>query len=130
MRLALAAGILAGLGGCVMNTATYTIDRYGMTTGVPVTLRCRDTYEVFDRPDLRTLIVTTNVLSETLGGCLEGTPRADRQRQVARLFFQEKTNRPLCVITDERDLTGRHREFTYRCPADPNAQPPRLPARR
>lgn len=130
-RLALAGLISAALAGCSGGSATYTLERYGLVKGVNVTLRCRDTYEVYDRPDAATLVVITNVLNETLAGCLDNgvPPLADRQRQVARIFFDEKTNRPLCTIVGETPLTIVHREFTYRCPADPAAQSPRAPRR-
>lgn len=131
LRLAALAGCAALLaGGCALDVATHTMGRYGIVRAVPVTLRCRDTYEVYDRPDLSSLLVVTNVLSEALAGCLDGgPPTAERQRQVARLYFEEKTDRPLCVIGADTALTAVHREFAYRCPADPKAQPPRLPGR-
>ncbi|WP_375460222.1 hypothetical protein [uncultured Enterovirga sp.] len=125
-RLALAGPCLAALVGCSFDTATYTLDRYGLTKGVNVTLRCRDTYEVYDRPEAASLIVITNVLNETLAACVDnGPPLAERQREVARIFLDEKTNRPLCTIVGETPLTAVHREFSYRCPADPAAQSPR-----
>lgn len=125
-RLALAGLLGAALAGCGIESATYTMGRYGLSAGIAVTLRCRDTYEVFDRPDAATLLVVTNVLNEALVNCLDGgPPLPERQRQVARIFLEEKTNRPLCTIVGETPLTLAHREFSYRCPLDPAAQKPK-----
>ena len=106
------------LAACSIDAFTYSIDRYGTAKAVNVNLNCRDTYEVFDRPDAGTLIVVTNPFNELLVACLEnGSPDlATRQRQVARIFLDEKTNRPLCRVTGETVITDRHREFTYACP--------------
>ncbi|TDR94472.1 hypothetical protein [Enterovirga rhinocerotis] len=127
LRIALAAGGLAFVGACANDSFTYTMERYGAVKGVTVKLRCRDAYEVFDRYDARSLIVVTNPVSELVGGCLEGgADRAVRQREVARIYLEERAKRPLCRITRERDITGLQREFDYRCPDDPKAAPPRL----
>lgn len=127
LRIALALGSLAVLGACANDSFSYTITRYGSVKGVPVQLRCRDTYDVFDRYDARSLIVVTNPVNEVVVGCLDGGPDlATRQREVVRIFFDEKVKRPLCRVTRERDITAFHREFDYRCPDDPNAAPPRL----
>ncbi len=128
---------LAGIGlgfsllaGCSFDAFTYTVDRYGVVKAVNVSLRCRDTYEVFDRPEAAALLVVTNGLNEVLVGCFDGGPDlAERQRQVARIFLDEKTNRPLCRIVGEQEVTGFHREFSYRCPADPAAASPRVRSR-
>jgi hypothetical protein len=119
--LGAAAGlILTALGGCAFDAATYTISRYGASWSTNVTLRCRDTYEVLDRPDAATMLVGTNPLNEVLAGCLDGGPDATtRQREAARIYLSEKTNRPFCRIVDERDVTLTHREFSYACPANP-----------
>lgn len=127
LRLCVAAALLAGAGGCSLDAFTYTSDRYGTVRGVNMSLRCRDTYEVFDRPDAATLLVATNAVNEVLAGCIDGgPPRAQRQAEVARLFLEEKTNRPGCRIVGEQELAEFLREFSYRCPADPAAVSPRL----
>lgn len=126
-RLLLACAGLAGLVGCSFDGFVYTSDRYGTVRGVNVSLRCRDTYEVFDRPDAATVLVVTNALNEVLVGCLDGGPSiADRQREVARIYLEEKTNRPLCRIVGDTWMSEFHREFSYRCPADPAAASPRI----
>lgn len=130
LRFGLAASLLATLGGCSFDTFTYTVSRYGTVRPVNITLRCRDTYEVLDRIEAGTLLVGTNPVNEALAGCLDGGPDAvTRQREVARFYLVEKTSRPLCRVTSERDVTITHREFSYRCPDDPKAAP-RIQARR
>jgi hypothetical protein len=123
-RLGVAALVLTVLAGCSFDAFTYSVARYGAARSENVTLRCRDTYEVIDRPDAFTLLVGTNPLNEVLAGCLDGGPdTVTRQREVARIFLVEKSNRPLCRIVHERDITVTHREFQYRCPDDPTASP-------
>lgn len=120
-RLGVAA--LAGLivAGCSIDAFTYISDRYGRVGPGSINLNCRDTYEVYDRPDAMTLLVVTNSVNEILVNCLDGggPDLATRMRQVARIFFDEKTNRPQCRITGETELTIRHREFSYTCAASP-----------
>lgn len=124
LRFGLAGVLLAGLGGCAVNSFSYSVARYGTAPAVNVVLSCRDTYEVLDRPDAGALLVGTNPLNEVLVGCLDGGPDLQtRQRQVVRIFFDEKTDRPLCRITQVRDVTPTHREFFYRCPDDPKSTP-------
>lgn len=118
----------AVLAGCAQfDTFTYLADRYGRGGSVSVNLNCRDTYEVYDRPDGGTLLVITNPLNEVLVACLDsGAPDlATRQRQVARIFFDEKTNRPQCRITHEEALSERHREFSYTCLSAAELAPPK-----
>ena len=127
LRLGLAALVAAATSGCV--AFSYTVERYGTVTGVNVNLNCRDTYEVFDRPEARALLVVTNPVNEALVACFEGGPDlAERQRRVARIFFEEKTKRPLCRITGETELTWQHREFDYACALEP--EPIVAPTRR
>lgn len=129
-RLALLAPGLALLAGCSFEAFTYTSERYGTVQAVHMTLRCRDTYEVFDRRDAATMLVSTNGLNEVLVGCLDnGPPLADRQREAARLYLQEKTDRPNCRIVGDTVLSPVLREFSYVCPADPAAVSPRLRGR-
>ncbi|HMO29814.1 hypothetical protein [Enterovirga sp.] len=124
LRLGLAGVVLAGLGACSFDAFTYTVSRYGTVRPVNVTLRCRDTYEVLDRPEAMSLLVGTNPLNEALVACIDGGPDVvTRQREVARIFLTEKTERPLCRITEERDVNLTHREFFYSCPDDPKASP-------
>ena len=124
LGLGLAGIVFAVLGGCAVNSFSYGIARYGTAPAVNVVLRCRDTYEVLDRPDAGSLLVGTNPLNEVLAGCLDGGPDLlTRQRQVVRIFFEEKTERPFCRVTQVRDLTPTHREFLYRCPDDPKSSP-------
>ena len=124
LRVGLAAMLLAALPGCSFDAFTYTVGRYGNVVGVMVTLRCRDTYEVLDRPEAGTLLVGTNPLNEVIVACLDGGPDATtRQREVARIFLTEKSGRPLCRVASERDVTVTHREFSYRCPDDPKSSP-------
>lgn len=128
LRRLLAGSCLAGLVGCSVGGFVYTTERYGTVRGVNVTLRCRDTYEVFDRPEAFSLLVITNGLNEALVTCFDGGGPSlqERQREVARLFLEEKTNRPLCRVVGTTELSAFHREFNYRCPADPKAVPPRI----
>lgn len=124
LRIGLSAALFAALAGCSFDTFTYSVGRYGNVVGVNVTLRCRDTYEVLDRPEAATMLVATNPLSEVMVACLDGGPdKLTRQREVARIFLTEKSGRPLCRITGERDVTLTHREFFYRCPDDPKSSP-------
>ena len=123
-RLGLAGILLAALGACSFDAFTYSVGRYGTVKPVNVTLRCRDTYEVLDRPEAASLLVGTNPVNEALVGCFDGGPDVvTRQREVARLYLVEKSNRPLCRVVDERDVTLTHREFFYRCPDDPKSSP-------
>lgn len=125
-RFGLLGILLPALAGCTFQTFTYTVDRYGTVGGVNVTLRCRDTYEVYDRPDARTFVVITNGLNEVLAGCLDGgPPLPERQREVARIFLEEKTNRPECRLVGDVQLTPVHREFTYACEAPAGRAPGR-----
>lgn len=124
LRIALAGVLLAGLGACAFDTATYMLGRYGTVRPVNVTLRCRDVYDVSDRPDAFSLLVGTNPANEVLAGCFDGGPDlTTRQREVARIYLAEKSGRPLCRVVDERDVSLTHREFFYRCPDDPKATP-------
>lgn len=125
LRLALAGTVSALAAGCTLQSFTYTVDRYGSVAGVSVRLGCRDTYEVFDRPEAATFIVITNGLNEVLVGCLDGgPPLAERQRQVAKIFLEEKSSRPQCRLLGDAELTPLHREFSYRCPASAFVPPP------
>ena len=131
LRLGLAALVAAATSGCV--AFSYTVERYGTVKGVNVNLNCRDTYEVFDRPEARALLVVTNPVNEALVACFEDGPDlTERQRRVVRIYFEEKSKRPLCRIIGETELTWQHREFDYVCPAEPEAvaAPARRPRRR
>lgn len=118
MRLVFAGLAVVATTGCAFDAFVYSSDRYGAVKGVAVTLRCRDTYEVFDRVDAATLLVGTNGLNEVLVGCIDGgsPPLPVRQREVAQLFLAEKTNRPLCRIVRDTEISATLREFAYRCP--------------
>ena len=109
--------------GCAVSLVTYELDRYGNVVGIPVYLSCRDTYEVFDRPDAASLLVSTNAVNESgaalCGDGTAGLPKEERLRRVARIFLDEKSNRPLCRINRETQLTSLQTEFSYRCPAPP-----------
>jgi hypothetical protein len=129
------AGLLSLVGaGCAVSVVSYEADRYSITGGVQVHLACRDTYEVFDRPDAGTMLVTTNALNEGMGLiCDEGAaglPKEERMRRVARLFLDENTNRPDCRITRELPLQPFHTEFSYRCPVPGAPAAPARPAGR
>lgn len=127
LRLAGAGALAATCAACSFDAFTYTNDRYGTVRGVNVSLRCRDTYEVLDRADAGTMVVVTNAVNEVLVGCLDGGPsREARQAEIARIFLDEKTNRPGCKIVSERSLSEFHREFSYRCPAEPGEVSPRI----
>lgn len=131
LRLALAALIAAACAGCSFKAFTYTADRYGLAKPVNVRLACRDTYEVFDRADLGSLLVATNPLNEILVCGDGGAPAlAQRQREVAEIFLAETSRRPLCRIGGEAEISDRHREFTYRCPPGTTAYSPMPSARR
>lgn len=116
LRFALLGVPVLALAGCSFAAFTYTNDRYGLIMETNITLRCRDTYQVYDRPDLSTLLVMSNPLNEALN-CLEGgqPPLAARQREVAQIFLQERTNRPQCRVAAEVELSVYHREFSYSC---------------
>ena len=111
----------AFLSGCAVETFTYTIDRYGTVKSQHVHLGCRDTYEVFDRPDARTLLVTTGPINEGIatlcGGAVATLPTAERMRRAASLFLAETSERPECHVIREQPISDRHAEFGYSCPA-------------
>lgn len=117
LRPALAALISAACAGCAFEAFTYTTDRYGLAKPANVRLACRDTYEVFDRADLGSMLVVTNPLNEILVCGDGGLPTlAQRQREVAEIFLAETSRRTLCRIGGDAEISDRHREFTYRCP--------------
>ena len=131
LRLALVSSLALPGAGCSFDTFAYTADRYGTVKGVAVSLRCRDVYEVFDRPEASTLLVVTNAVNEVAVACLDGgPPRTERQREIARIFLEEKTNRPGCTIVGQKSLTDFHEEVSYRCPAEPGEVSPRITRRR
>jgi hypothetical protein len=122
LRPVLAVLLATGLAGCAFDGFVYTVDRYTTAKPVNVRLACRDTYEVWDRPDLGAFLVITNPVNEILVCGDGGLPSlAERQRQVAAIFLAEASRRPLCRLTGDAEITERHREFTYRCPAAPPA---------
>lgn len=119
------AALLVAVTGCADSPFAYSLQRYGTVRPVNVTLRCRDTYEVFDRPDAGTLAVSTNPVNEALVSCYDGgiPDLRTRQREVARIFFEEKTAREKCRILGETALSPILREFTYICPVPAAARP-------
>lgn len=124
LRPALAGLVALACAGCAFESFTYTVDRYGTAKPVNVRLACRDTYEVWDRPDLGSFLVITNVLNEILVCGDGGLPSlAERQRQVAEIYLTETSARSACRLTGDAAVSERHREFTYRCP--PGAPTPR-----
>ena len=117
-RPVLASALALALGGCAFEAFTYTIDRYGTAKGVNVRLGCEDTYEVFDRPEQRALLVVSGLVTElAVDACGSGAPLAQRQRRIAEIFLGETTNRPLCRLGAETEVSPLHREFNYVCPA-------------
>lgn len=110
-------------GGCAASVFSYEVTRYGTVAPVQMHLACRDTYEVYDRPDAGSLLVVTNALNESLSGlCGEGAailPREQRMHRIAGLFLTETTDRPACRIVRERVLAPLQSEFDYVCPAPP-----------
>ena len=117
LRPVLASLVALGLGGCAIEAFTYTIDRYGTAKPVNVRLGCDDTYEVFDRPEQRSLLVVTGVVTELLvDACGSGAPLAQRQRRIAEIFLAETSNRPLCRLSGDTEISPFHREFSYSCP--------------
>jgi hypothetical protein len=118
-RFLVSAFVLCALAGCAVETFGYAMSQYGDVRGVRVRLGCRDTYEVFDRTDRRSLVVVTNPLNEALArACADAAPlpRPDRMRRIAGIFLTETTARPQCVLGPERPLTEFHAEYEYRCP--------------
>lgn len=127
-RLALAGLLAGGLGACSYEAFWYTSERYGSAKPVNVRLACRDTYQVFDRPDRSTLLVVTSPVTELVACSDRATPLLPvRQREVATIFLAESTGRPLCRLTGDVEVTDLHREFTYACPA-PAPSPVPYPA--
>ena len=118
-RLATATLLAAAVGACSFDAFTYTVDAYGGVRGTAVSVGCSAGYEVFDRPEKGTMLVATNVFTEAANGtCGTGPlPLAARQRQVAEIYLAETTDRPLCRLTRDQEITDRHREFGYTCPA-------------
>jgi hypothetical protein len=108
----MSAAILAG---CSVETFTYTMDRYGEVRGRQVRLGCRDTYEAFDRPEARSLLVVTNGVNEALASSCSSPARAERMRRVAEIYLAETSARPECQVVRARGLTEFHTEFSYRC---------------
>jgi hypothetical protein len=133
-KLGLASIATALCAGCAASVVSYEVERYGTVTGTQVHLGCHDTYEIFDRPDAASFLVTTNAVNESIAGmCGDGAaalPREERMRRVAHLFLEETTDRPDCRIVQERPLTSFQTEFSYRCPAPPPAPKPATPAPR
>ncbi|NNM71835.1 hypothetical protein [Enterovirga aerilata] len=131
--LLLSAAALPLLAGCSIDAFTYTIDRYGEVKSVHVHLGCKDTYEVYDRPEARSFVVVTNGVNEALlnsCGGLAGLPTAERMRRVAEIYLEETSARPQCRITRESALTDFHTEYGYRCPEPPGSGSPLAHRRR
>ena len=132
-RLALAALALPARAACSVEAFTYTVDRYGAVRARHVHLGCRDTYEVFDRPSVASLLVTTNALNESLASlCGTGPellPKETRTRRVAQIFLDESTDRRDCRITRAAMLSDFHAEYGYSCATAPPNETirPRLP---
>jgi hypothetical protein len=128
LRILSATLILPILGGCSVDTFTYTINRYGEVKGTHVHLGCHDTYEVFDRKDAGSFVVVTSGLNEALVdtcGSFAGVPQAERTRRIADIYLAETSARPACRVTRQTPLTDFHTEFSYSCPA-PFASQPRI----
>lgn len=131
-RLALVATAASALAACSFDAFTYTVDRYGTVQAHQLRLGCRDTYEVFDRPSARSLLVTTNGLNEALSAtCGEGSeaqPKDVRMRRVAQIFLDESTDRRDCRLTRTNVLGELHVEYAYACGTYPPPEASRVDA--
>ena len=115
------------LAACSVDAFTYTVSRYGTVKETHVHLGCRDTYEVFDRPERGTLLVVTTPLNEVIldacGGPASQLTGPERMRRVAAIFLDERSNRPGCTVTSTTPVDALHTEYVYRCDGPP---PPAL----
>jgi hypothetical protein len=101
------------LSGC---SASYINRRYASNVPVKqVTLACRDVYEVYDRVEADTLLVTSSTLTETTAGICGSWPsREARFRAVVAAYFADP-GRPACRVLDVNELSPLHFEYRYRC---------------
>jgi hypothetical protein len=98
----------------------YIYERYGATAPAIVTVGCHSSYEVFENLRDRTIMVRTNAGASIAGlVCTDdlppGTPSSRLERAVDVHFAN--TNRPKCRITERRELSPIHSEFSYVCPS-------------
>jgi hypothetical protein len=111
-RLGLAAAAAAALAGC---SAGYIFETYGPPIGpVLVTVGCHTTYEVYDNPKERLIMVRDNV-GAAVAGLICRDPGVVPTPQRAVAYHFEATQRPKCAIVEERKLSPIHREFVYAC---------------
>ena len=113
LRLWLAAAAAIPAGSCMIDymAATYT----GPVGPAPVTVGCHTTYDVYDNPKQRTMMVRTNIAGELAEAfCPEDRHLGPRPRRAVQIYL-EKTSKANCRIVDERRLTPAHWEYAYAC---------------
>jgi hypothetical protein len=112
-RLALAAGLAVAGAGC---SAEYIFATYSPPVGpMPITVDCHVSYDVFDNPKERTIMVRSSPGVELAAAVCPGDPAlGSRPRRAVATFF-EKTKRPNCAVVDERQLSSLHWEYVYAC---------------
>lgn len=118
--------LLAGLAlaACSIDAFTYTVGTYGTVKETHVHLGCRDTYEVFDRPERGRLLVVTTPLNEvildTCGGPASQLSGPERMGRAAAIFLDERSNRPGCAVVSAKPIDALHTEYAYRCDGAPS----------
>ena len=111
-RLWIVAATAAALAGC---SAGYIYATYGPPIApVLVTVGCHTTYEVYDNPKERRIMVRDN-LGAAIAGMICRDPGVVPTPRRAVEYHFEATQRPACTVVEERSLSPIHREFVYAC---------------
>ncbi|HEX8166192.1 MAG TPA: hypothetical protein VF601_10450 [Beijerinckiaceae bacterium] len=111
-RLWLAATAAATVAGC---SAGYIFETYGPPIGPAlVTVGCHTTYEVYENPKERVIMVRDNLGAAVAGVACRDPGVAPTPRRAVEYHF-ETTLRPNCAIVEERKLSPIHVEFVYVC---------------
>lgn len=108
---ALVAGFLAGC------AAPLIAERYSVGIAPrQIVLACRDVYEVYDRADAETLLVTTSVGTEASASICSGELTKEQRLRAAAERFLVETKKPrACRLLSGVDLSPAHAEYGYRC---------------
>lgn len=107
--LAVLAGTVAGC-----SSAPYIYQTYVGLGGRITRLDCQEAYEVFEKADKKLLMVRSSPGVEIARAVCGTEPAAARYRRAAQQHLGE-TNRPNCRVSQIKELTALHVEFSYDC---------------
>jgi hypothetical protein len=112
-RIGTAVALAGGLAGCA---AGYIYANYGPPIiPVLITVGCHTTYEVYENPKERLIMVRDN-LGAAIAGAICRDPGVTPTPRRAVEYHFDASNRPKCTIIEERKLSPVHWEYVYRCP--------------